>query len=216
MAPVYCGACGTDLSEDARFCRACGRTQATAPAHQAPAPPLPPPPVSFAPAPRRTLAATEIVAAVLAIVGGAAMCFMTLYGTVYLPLHGGYGINYDQSLRFGDALALGSGLVAIAIGWLLFSRRPGNATARGIWLVAAGTPTLIMSLLWSFPETSHLSYYPTPFYFAYVYFTELGFVHIGNGYVLVPLVAGCAMVIAAGFAVAGPFAIRAAPNTAPR
>jgi hypothetical protein len=216
MAPVYCGACGTALSEGARFCRACGSTQAKAPAFQAPAPPPPPPPVVLTSASRGTLASAEIVAAVLALVGGTAMCFVTLYGTVYLPLHTGFGINYDQSLRFGDALALGSGIVAIAIACLLFSRRPGNATARGIWLVAAGTPTLIMSLLWSFPDTFHLSIFPVPFYFAYVYFTDLGVVRIGAGYVLVPLVAGCAMVIAAGFAVATPAATRAAPNTAPR
>ncbi len=150
------------------------------------------------------------------MVGGAAMCFMTIYGTIYLPLHQGYGVNYDQSLRFGDALALGSGLVAIAIGWLLLSRRSGNATARGIWLVAAGTPTLVMSLLWSFSETFHLSLYPVPFYFAYVYFTDLGFAHVGDGYVLVPLVTGCAMVIAAGFLAAGRFAGSAAPKTVPR
>ncbi|HEV7615449.1 MAG TPA: zinc ribbon domain-containing protein [Solirubrobacterales bacterium] len=214
MTPVYCGTCGTGLGEDAKFCRACGSAQASAPAHQAPAPPLPPPPAAYAPAAplpgaaRRALSALETVAALLALVGGAAMCFMTLYGTVYLPLHHDYGLNYDQSLRIGDALALASGVVAIAIGTLILSRRPGNATARGIWLVAAGTPTLIMSLLWSFPETFHLTLYPVPFYFAYVYFTDLGFAHIGDGYVLVPLVLGCAMVSAAGFLVATPSATR--------
>jgi hypothetical protein len=219
MTPLYCGTCGTGLGESAKFCRACGSAQATAapqPARPAagyqPQPPSPyqPAPAAFAPSAARPLSALEVGAAVLAIVGGAAICFVALYAVIYLPLHHDFAINYGESVRIGDVLALASGLAAIVVGLLLLTRRGGSATASGIWLVAAGTPTLIVALLWSFPETFHLSIFPVPFYFAYVYFTDLGVVHIGDGYVPLPLVIGCALVIAAGFVVISPSLTRTA------
>lgn len=215
MTPVYCGDCGTSLGETAKFCRACGSAQAAAIPAQ-PLPPLRAPAVAFVSPVARSPSAMEVVAAVLAMVGGVAMCFATLYAVIYLPLHNEYAINYDQSPRLGDVVALVSGLVAVAIGSLLLVRRPANPTATGIWLVVAGTPTLIMALLWAFPETFDLTVYPTPFYLAFVYLTDLGIVHLGNGYVPLPLVIGCAMVIAAGFAIANPTATRAVPPAAPR
>jgi hypothetical protein len=201
MTQVYCGACGASLNQTARFCRACGSAQAAAPRFEAAAKPL---------------SAADTVVALLAIFGGAAICFVALYAVFYLPLHDEFPVNYGESPRIGDLLALGSGLVAIAIGALLLAGRPGNARARGIWLVVAGAPTLIVALLWAFPLTFHLSLFPVPFYFAYLYFTDLGVVHIGDGYVPLPLVAGCAMVIAAGLAILARPPIRTAPPAPPR
>ncbi len=202
MTPVYCGACGASLSETAKFCRACGSVQA-ATANLGPA--------------RKPLTALDTTAAVLAILGGLTICFVVLYAVFYLPLHDDFPVNYGESPRIGDLLALVSGLVAIAIGALLITGRPGSAGVRGALLLAAGVPTLIMALLWAFPLTFHLSLYPVPFYFAYLYFTDLGVVHIGSGYVPLPLVAACAMVIAAGLTVLSrPPAIRAASPAMPR
>jgi hypothetical protein len=189
MTPAYCGTCGTGLSETARFCPACGSPQATV--------------AGYAPAPAaRQLSAVEIGAAVVAIVAGMAMCFIVLYAIIYLPLHRyDDSVNYGESLRLGDIVALASGLVAIAIGILLLTRRGGSLIPLGIGLIVAGAPTLVMALLWAFPETFHLTIYPVPFYFAYVYFTDLGVTHIGDGYVALPLVIACASLIAAGSAI---------------
>ena len=222
MASVHCGACGTSLRETAKFCPACGSAQASL-AGQGPAPAQYPPPLTDRPGPAAhaapaalPLSAVDVVAAVLAILGGATMCFIALYAVFYLPLHHEYPVNYGESPRVGDILAVVSGLVAIAIGVLLLTRRPGNATARGIWLVVAGTPTLIVALLWAFPVTFHLSLFPVPFYFAYLYFTDLGVVHIGSGYVPLPLVIACAMPIAAGLVVVMSSATRVGPPAGPR
>jgi hypothetical protein len=153
----------------------------------------------------------EIGAAVAALVAGAALCFIVLYATIYLPLHYDESVNYGQSIRFFDLVALASGLGAIAIGILLLTRRGGSTAPLGIGLLAAGVPTLVLALLWSFPETFHLSFYPVPFYFAYVYFTDLGVVHIGDGYVPLPLVIACGTLIAAGAAIL-PLAASAPPR----
>jgi hypothetical protein len=128
------------------------------------------------------------------------MCFIALYATVYLPLHYGYDIGYGESFRLGDIVALVSGAIAIAIGVLILARRSLNPSAAGIWLVVAGTPTLVMAVIWAFPGAFHLSGYPLPFYFATVYFTDIGSVELGQGQIGLPLVTGCAMVVAAGFA----------------
>jgi len=203
MTPVYCGTCGVSLSETAKFCRTCGSAQTVAP--------------GFGPTPTaRSLTTADTMAAVLAIIGGAAICFVTLYAVFYLPLHDEFPVNYGESPRIGDLLALASGLVAIVVGVLLLTGRPGSTTTRGILLVAAGTPTLIAALLWAFPQTFHLSLFPVPFYFAYLYFTDLGVVHIGDGYVPLPLVAACAMVIAAGLAVLTRPPVRAVSLAVPR
>jgi hypothetical protein len=201
MTPVYCGACGASLNETAKFCRACGSAQATA--------------AGLELTPRR-LTGADYIAAVLAIIGGAAICFVTLYAVFYLPLHDEFPVNYGESPRIGDLLALASGVVAIVVGILLVMGRPGSARARGIWLVVAGTPTLIMALLWAFPLTFHLSLFPVPFYFAYLYFTDLGVVRIGDGYVPLPLVVACTMVIVAGLAILSRPPVRAVAPVAPR
>lgn len=212
MATVFCGTCGTGLSDAAKFCRACGSAQASSGA--AP-PPAPPGRVAFAPVAERAPSGLEIAAAVLAIVGGAAICFMTLYAVFYLPLHNDYPVNYGESPRLGDVLAFASGLAAAGIGWFLLARRSLNLTAAGIWLVVAGTPTLIMTVLWAFPETFNLSFYPLPFYFAFVYFPDLAVIDVGEGNIPLPLAAGCAMVIAAGFMIASPSLTRPRPTAGP-
>ncbi len=202
MSTVYCGTCGASLSETAKFCRACGNAQATPyQAPQAPAPEPAPPPLQANPvavAARQSPSASDVLVGLLAIVGGVAMCFITLFATIYQPLHHDFSVNYGESVRLGDVVAFASGLVAIAIGRFFVTARPGNRKSRGTWLVVAGTPTLIVALLWSFPEAFNLSLFPLPFYFAFVYFPDLGTVHIGSGYVPLPLVIACAMVVAAG------------------
>jgi hypothetical protein len=132
------------------------------------------------------------------------MCFIALYATVYLPLHYGAGVDYGQSPRLGDIVALVSGAVAIAIGVLILTRRTRNLVSSGVWLVAAGVPTSLAVVVWAFPETFHVSVYPLPFYYAYVYFTDIGGVDTGQGYVGLPLLAACAIVTAAGLATLSP------------
>jgi hypothetical protein len=158
----------------------------------------------------------SVVAAVLAIVGGAALCFVVLYGTIYQPLHFELSMNYGEPVRFVDLLALASGLAAITIGVLILRRRPGSATTRRIWLVAAGAPTLILSLIWSFPDAFNLSIYPVPFYFGYVFAADLGIVQSGDMYLRLPLVLACGMMIAAGFIVAIPSTPRTVPHAGAR
>jgi hypothetical protein len=147
-------------------------------------------------------------AAVMAILGGAAMSLLVLYAIVYQPLHYHDSLNYGESLWFGDVLAFGSGLAAIAIGVISLRQRSGSRTARGIAFAIAGGPTLILALLWSFPETFHLSIYPTPFYLARVYFADVGIAHVGDGYMPVPLLIACAAVVASGVIMASPSAAR--------
>ncbi|MGB7588768.1 MAG: hypothetical protein WBM00_08675 [Solirubrobacterales bacterium] len=137
-------------------------------------------------------------AAILAIAGGIGMCFLVLYAIVYLPLHDGVSLNFGEPLRFGDLLALGSGAVAVAVGALILKRRPGRPVVTGVVLILAGAPTLILALLWAFPETFNLSFYPQPFYFGYTYLSTLGLTHVAGGYVQVPLLGASATVIASG------------------
>lgn len=227
MSTGYCEACGASLSEDAKFCRACGaaRTASPAPPPPTPSPALPttpPPPASQAPPPpppvpagmmapplpaaRRAVNPTARFGAVLAILGGLVMCFVALYAIVYLPLHHHEPLNYGGSLQFGDLLALGSGLVAIAIGIHLLTGRPGSAAVRGVLLALAGMPTLVLAVLWAFPEASHFTIFPTPFYFGLVYFSELGLAHTSDSVLSVPLVSACVVVIVAAIVVALPAA----------
>jgi hypothetical protein len=134
------------------------------------------------------------------------MALVTLHAIVYLPLHYHDPLNFGEPLQFGDLLALGSGLVAIAVGIAILRGRPGSATVRGVVLALAGTPTLILALLWAFPEASHFTVYPQPFYLGFVYFADLGIVRIGDGAVPLPLVGACLIVIVAALAVALPTA----------
>jgi hypothetical protein len=147
--------------------------------------------------------ASNTLAAWLAIIGGATMCFITLYAIFYLPLHHDFPVNFGQAVRFFDLLALGSGVAAIVIGVLLL-KHPGNNVGRGILLAVAGSPTLIVALLWAFAEPLNLTTFPLPFYFAFVYFTDIGMTHIGPAYVALPLVLACAIVVLAGFLLTAP------------
>ena len=68
----------------------------------------------------------------------------------------------------------------------------------------AGLPSVVLVLVWAFPETLHLDYYfGRPFYFGFVYFCELGKAHIGDGYedgyVQMPLLVSSAAVFAGGY-----------------
>jgi hypothetical protein len=136
------------------------------------------------------------------------MCFMVLYTLVYLPLHHHFPVAFGESLQFGDLLALGAGALAVVLGVLALKRAPANPGRTGAALMFAGAASTILVLVWAFPETLQLDYFERPFYFGFVYFSELGQAHIGggyeNGYIQVPLlvsslavfVAGCLMAFA--------------------
>jgi len=141
------------------------------------------------------------VAAILAIVGGAVLCLLTLYGTVYEPLHYDFGINYGEGPQLADPLAFVSGLAAIAIGLIALSQRR-SSTIRGAILILAGAPTLCLSLLWIFPSTffgDDYYYDGPPLYFGHVFFTDIARLEIGSRSVNLPLLAACAALITAGF-----------------
>lgn len=137
-------------------------------------------------------------AAVLAIVGGLGMCFVVFWALVYLPLHYHESLNFGDSLRFGDVLALLSGAAAIGVGVLALGGRIRNPRGAGGILGLAGAPTLILTILWAYPETFHLSLYPVPFYVAHIYFVDFGVVRIGSGEFPLPLVGSVLAVIAGG------------------
>lgn len=198
--PAYCGACGTKLNAGAKFCRSCGSATPLA-TGQSPYPMVGGRPMAGGMA--HAGGSGNPLAAWLAIIGGATMCFITLYAIFYFPLHHDYPVNFGEEVRFFDLLALGSGIAAIAIGVLIL-QRPGNDVGRGVWLAVAGAPTLIVALLWAFAEPLNLTLFPIPFYFAYVYFTDIGVVHIDSVHVAVPLVLACAMVVTAGFLLTAP------------
>jgi len=235
---LYCGSCGGALSASARFCRACGTSQedftAEQPQQPAPTPPAPaplpsPPPLQPAPPPHPPQLAPSPgawpqanandypsatgnrTAAYLAIAGGIGMCFMVLYAIVYVPLHHHFPLAFGESLQFGDLLAFGAGALAVVLGVLALRRAPASPGRTGAVLMLAGVASIVLVLVWAFPETLHLDYYfGRPFYFGFVYFCELGKAHIGdgyeNGYIQVPLlvssaavfVAGCLMALARG------------------
>lgn len=202
---VYCGACGAALSATARFCRACGVPQGSF-ADSHPAATQPPPPPAHPPAPQPQMGAwsqrqvaEERWAPLLAIAGGAGMCLMVLYAIVYYPRHHDYPVNFGESLQFGDLLALGSGALAVVLGVFALRLWPLNPARNGLLLVLAGAPTLVLLLLWAYPETFNLSYYPQPFYFGFVYYADWGQAHIGSGYVQLPLLASSTAVVISGY-----------------
>jgi hypothetical protein len=231
-ATAYCTSCGLAISGSAKFCRACGAAQAPSasgtPAAQdeaatlvapvtapAPAPPRqtlpplspPPPPSPLPPLPPLTATPARSgasAATILAIAGGAGMILMVAYAIVYYPLHYDYPVNFGEPLQFGDLLAAISGAAAIAIGAAAMRRSPGNPVLNGVLLVAAGAPTLVLTVLWAFPDTFHLSTYPPPFYAGFVYFGEFGQAHIGSGYLQIPLAISAAAVALAGVLIGSP------------
>ncbi len=193
---MYCGSCGTELRAGARFCRACGRPQAAAAGATFPPPPPPPPPLP--PPPGAAVGeARPVAAAALAILGGAGLCFLVLYATVYQPLHLGFPVNFGDPIDGGDVLALLSGAAAIAIG-VLFLTRPVNRSLFAVLLVAAGLPTLLLSVMWTFPDTFHVDTYSHHVYSGFVYFAEFGHAEIGSRYVQVLLLASCSLLVAGG------------------
>jgi hypothetical protein len=127
------------------------------------------------------------------------MCLMVLYTIVYYPLRHDSSVNFGESLQFGDLLAFGSGALAVWLGLLALRRWPSNPRNNGIVLMLAGAPTLILLLLWAYPETFNLSFYPLPFYFGFVYYSDLGQAHIGSGYVQIPLLVCSVAVVLAGY-----------------
>jgi hypothetical protein len=178
------------LNPDAKFCGACGSPQASGVA-----PPPPPPPPPNAPSLSQASAQTTALAGLLAIAGGATFCLLTLYATVYQPLHYDYSVNYSDSIQFGDVLTFALGFVAIALGVLLLSR-PGSTANRGWGLLMAGLPVLVLAVVWALSDL--LDVLSEPFYFGYVYFAEFGRVETGSHLVQVPLLIAGAMVAGAG------------------
>lgn len=221
-ANVYCGSCGEALSASARFCRACGAPQdlATqeAEAHPPPAPslaparppqrspldlPSVPQPPAVAPGAGTLQRARSSTTTLLAIAGGIGMCFMVLYTIVYYPLHYHLDVFFGESLHFGDLLAFCSGVAAILIGGLALRRGPSGTGRFGAALIAAGLPTLALTVFWAFPETFNLDYYfSKPAYFGFVFFSPLGNAHVGhayeNGHLQVPLLVSSAAVALGG------------------
>jgi len=213
MATAFCQACGASLGKNAKFCRACGTPLQVAaaapptppaPDSQDPPPPrtyppvvMPPPPVPSPQAAAASPAASG--AAILAIGGGLGMCLITVYAIIYRPLHFHDPVNYGESLQFGDLFLLIAGLAAIAVGVSMFAGRHGNQSGRAALLALAGIPALVLTVLWSFPVTFHLSVFPEqPFYFGIVFFSEFGNVHVGqDGEVPAPLLLSCLAVVVA-------------------
>jgi zinc-ribbon domain len=217
---AFCTQCGAAISSSARFCRNCGAAreplQAAAtspdtaatflqPATAAPPlralPPLPsspplPPVVGYPQSQGQRTAASG--ASILAIAGGIGMLLMVLCAIVYYPLHYHEPLNYGASLKFGDILAFGSAMVAMAIGIRAMRQPAAGSKLAGIVLLAVGVPTLVLTILWAYPETFHLSFYPQPFYFGVVYFTRFGQAHIGSGYLQILLAASSIAIIVAG------------------
>lgn len=220
---AFCTQCGTAISSSARFCRACGAPQqpleVTETAHEAAtiAPPatatssLPSPPPVLAPTPPPPPLPPVAVypqssgyrtgvsgASILAVSGGLGMLLLVLCATVYYPLHYHFPFNYGEPLLFGDVFVFGAAVAALTVGIrALRGSAMGTAVNRGV-LLTAGVPVLVLTVLWAWSETFHLTAYPQPFYAGFVYFTELGQAHIGSGYLQVPLAAASIAVILAG------------------
>lgn len=185
---MFCGSCGTQLNPGAKFCRACGSPQA---AGIAPPPP-PPPLVSGLP---QTGAQTAALAGLLAIAGGATCFLLTIFATVYQPLHYDYPVNYGDSIQFGDVLVFALGVAATVLG-LLILMRPGNPVNRGWGLLMAGLPVLILAAVWAFKDLYGLD--SQPFYIGYVFFADFGRIETDTHLIQVPLLIAGAMVTGAG------------------
>lgn len=215
---AFCTQCGTGISSSARFCRACGGAQGEGAAtvsadetttlvHPPTAKPLPPLPSALPPLPSPPPLPPPTPhpqpygpsgASVLAICGGGVMLLVALCAIVYYPLHYHYPVNYGEPIRFGDVLVLASAAIAVTVGISTMRRPVISSNLPGLTLLAAGAPTLALTVLWAYPETFHLTFYPPPFYSGFAYFTRFGQAHIGSGYLQVPLAVASAAVILAG------------------
>jgi hypothetical protein len=185
---MYCGSCGTQLNSGAKFCRSCGTPQSAGAA----LPPPPPPTASGLPQAR---VQTTVLAGLLATAGGAAFFLLTIFATVYQPLHYDSSVNYGESVQFGDVLVLVAGVVAAILGLLLLMR-PGNNVARGWGLLVAGVPVFVLTAVWAFKNLYDLA--SEPFYIGFVFFADFGRVETDTHLIQVPLLIAGAMVIGAG------------------
>jgi hypothetical protein len=174
------------LNPGAKFCRACGTPQAAGVAIS---------PLPTVPGLGQVGAQTLAAAGLLAIAGGATFSLLTLFATIYQPLHYDYSVNFGESIQFGDVLTFASGVGAIVLGLLLLLR-PGNSVNRGWGLLVAGLPVLIIAAVWALSDLADL--FSQPFYFGYVFFVDFGRVETGTHVVQVPLLVAGAMVVAAG------------------
>jgi hypothetical protein len=229
MATVYCGSCGAELSETAKFCRSCGESQehsvtsaavpaSSAPARPdplAPAPPLPPvtggpPPPGYAPPPppgppppaylaTRT-SGTVSLAAALNLIGGVGICALALYALAYLPLRHDLAYVYDDLPRLCDLLTLATGLLATVLGVQLLRRAIANPARAGLALLALGVPALVLTGLAIFPDTFHIEVYPRPFYLGFNYLPDVLSTEVDYRYIPTPLVGSQIAVVLGGVA----------------
>ena len=188
---MYCASCGTQLNADAKFCRACGTPQATGVAPPPPPPPPPPPAQGVGQVGAQVTAA----AGLLAIAGGATCFLLTIFATIYQPLHYDYSVNYGDSIQFGDVLVFALGVGAAILG-LMVLLRPGDAVVRGWGLLMAGLPVLILASVWAFRDLYDVL--SQPFYFGYVFFADFGRIETDTHLIQVPLLIAGALVTAAG------------------
>lgn len=140
-------------------------------------------------------AQTTALAGLLAVAGGATFFLLTIFATVYQPLHYDYPVNYDNSVQFGDVLVFVLGVGATILG-LLILMRPGNIVARGWGLLAAGVPVFVFAVIWAFKDLYDLA--SEPFYIGYVFFADFGRIETDAHLIQVPLLIAGAMVIGAG------------------
>lgn len=175
------------LNSGAKFCRACGSPQAAGVA-----PPAPPPPMSVV---GQAGAQTITLAGLLAILGGAAISLLTLFATIYQPLHYDYPVNYDDSLQGGDVIAFALGVTAVVLGVMLLSR-PRNPAGLGTGLLMAGAPVFVLGVVWAFAD--FFDVISEPFYFGFVYFADFGRLEVDEHVVQVPLLIAGAMIVGAG------------------
>jgi hypothetical protein len=194
---MYCTTCGTDLKPGARFCRACGSPQAAA------AVPRPTPAARLAPPVQAGQPAQGVraLAGSLAIIGGVLLLFLTFYASVYEPIHYHFSVDPGTALRVWDAYALVAAAVAIPIGILLLTNYD-SPLVRGRWLLLAGAPLLVVSLLWTFPDALDTYSHADPYLYGHLYGADFGMVRIDSSYLQVPLICACLMLIAAGMSIA--------------
>jgi hypothetical protein len=193
---MYCTTCGTDLKQGARFCRACGSPQGVAAAVR----PIPTVPLTPPLQVEQPVGGASAVAGGLAILGGVLLLFLTIYASVYEPIHYHFSVDPETALRAWDAYALAAAAIAIAIGVLLLTNSD-SPLVRGRWLLLAGLPLLVVSLLWTFPDALGTYSYADPYLYGHLYGADFGMVRIGSGYLQVSLICACLMLIAAGIAI---------------
>ncbi|HEX5988689.1 MAG TPA: hypothetical protein VFY75_00560 [Solirubrobacterales bacterium] len=140
-------------------------------------------------------AQTTALAGLLAVAGGATFFLLTIFATVYQPLHYDYPVNYGDSVQFGDVLVFALGVGAAILGMLILMR-PGDNVTRGWGLLMTGVPVFVLAAVWAFSDIADL--FSQPFHFGYVFFADFGRVETDTHLIQVPLLIAGAMVIGAG------------------